>query len=165
MGLLQNLVELSNDPSCFFREKQVSAWVIQYIFFICSKVFFEKYTLPTTTEELRSIADCVKAAPWIYPGAWGFGRHFSRWCHFAFTIQDLSCRHKRRQRVWLWMHESNHRHRQQTAKKRSRLDSGEPRLPVFLCLLVWGTCCKSSVILKLLCFDLQKGRFRQLPLG
>jgi len=41
------------------------------------------------------------------------------------------------------MHESNHRHRQQTAKKRSRLDSGlprriekkpgEPRLPVFLC--------------------------------
>ena len=116
MGLLQNLVELSNDPSCFFREKQVSAWVIQYIFSICSKVLFEKYTLPTTTEELRSIADCVKAAPWIYPGAWGFGRHFSRWCHFAFTIQDLSCRHKRRQRVWLWMYESNHRHRQQTAK-------------------------------------------------
>ena len=25
MGLLQNLVELSNGPSCFFREKKVSA--------------------------------------------------------------------------------------------------------------------------------------------
>ena len=102
MGLLQNLVELSNDPSCFFREKQVSAWVIQYIFSICSKAFFEKYTLPTTTEELRSIADSGKVAPRIYPGARGSPGETSPGWHFAFTIQDLSCRHKRRQRV-VWV--------------------------------------------------------------
>jgi len=53
----------------------------------------------TTTEELRSIADCGKAAPWIYPGARGSPGETSPGWHFAFTIQDLSCRHKRRQRV------------------------------------------------------------------